>query len=176
MVFVAPRSRRDLSLPPPNTFGFVRVDSIKALGVSFTRKLSVTPHVEDLLAASAKTLFALRTLRQHGLQNSTVHDIFQATVVAKLTYASQAWWGYANADDRARLEGFMRRCVRLGFRSASSPTLANVCDEADDRLFTAINNNTRHLLRSLLPPAKDEHYNLRKRSHSFQLPADIFSK
>ena len=175
MVFVAPRSRRELSLPPPNTFGFVRVDSIKALGVSFTRKLSVTPHVEDLLAASAKTLFALRTLRQHGLQNSFVHDIFQATVVAKLTYASQAWWGYANADDRARLEGFMRRCVRLGFRSASSPTLANVCDEADDRLFSAINNNTRHLLRSLLPPAKDEHYNLRKRSHSFQLPVKTSS-
>ena len=175
IVFVAPRSRRELVLPPPNTFGFVRIDSIKALGVSFTRKLSVTPHVEDLLAACAKTLFALRTLRQHGLPSHIIHDVFQATVVGKLTYASPAWWGYANAADRARLEGFMRRCVRLDFRSASSPTFASVCDEADDRLFSAINNNPRHLLRTLLPPAKDEHYNLRKRSHSLQLPAKTSS-
>ena len=36
IVFVAPRSRRELTLPPPNTFGFV-----VRLGVSFTRKLSV---------------------------------------------------------------------------------------------------------------------------------------
>ena len=93
IVFVAPRSRRELTLPPPNTFGLVRIDSIKALGVSFTRKLSVTPHVDELLAVCAKTLFALRTLRQHGLPNPIIHDIFQATVVAKLVYASQAWWG-----------------------------------------------------------------------------------
>jgi len=30
---------------------------------------SVTPHVDELLSACAKTLFALRTLRQHGLPN-----------------------------------------------------------------------------------------------------------
>jgi len=171
IVFVAPRSRRELTLPTPNTVGFERTDSIKALGVSFTRKLSVTPHVDELLAVCSKTLFALRTLRQHGLPTHIIHDIFQATVIAKLTYASQAWWGYSNAADRARLEGFLRRCTRLGFRSASSPTLASVCDKADDRLFTLIISNPQHLLRPLLPPAKDEHYNLRKRSHSLHLPA-----
>ena len=122
-----------------------------------------------------KTIFALRTLRQHGLPTVIVHNIFQATVFAKLTYASQAWWGYSNAADRARLESFLHRCVRNGFRSASAPTLASVCDEADDRLFTLIQNNPRHLLLPLLPPAKDERYNLRKRSHSLQLPGKTSS-
>lgn len=170
IVFVAPRSRRESALPPQNTFGFKRTDSIKALGVSFTRKLSVTPHIDELLATCARTLFALRTLRQHGLPDVIIHDIFQATVVAKLTYASQAWWGYANAADRARLESFMRRCVRLGFRSANSTTLASICDKADVRLFKNISNNSHHLLRYLLPPTKNEHYSLRNRSHNYQLP------
>ena len=93
----------------------------------------------------------------------------------KLMYASQAWWGYSNAADRARLEGFLRRCVQLGFRLASSLTLASVCDEADDHLFTRIINNPRHLLRHLPWPAKDEHYNLRKRSHCLQLHAKTSS-
>ena len=71
---------------------------------------------------------------------------------------------------RARLEGFLRRCVRLGFRLASSLTLASVCDEADDRLFTCINHDSRHLLRPHLPLSRDDHYNLRKRQHNLQLP------
>ena len=92
-------------------------------------------------------------------------------LIAKLTYVPKAWWGYANAADRARLEGFLRRCVRLGFLSASSPTLGSVCDEADDRLFTCINHDPRHLLRPLLPPTRGDHCNLRKRHHNLQLPA-----
>ena len=69
-----------------------RIDVIEALGVSFTRKLSVTPpvtkQVDEVLAACAKTLFAWRTLRQQ-LPNVIIHDVFQATIVVKLTYASQ---------------------------------------------------------------------------------------
>ena len=78
--------------------------------------------------------------------------------------------GLPNAADLARLEGFLRRCVWLGFRLVSSPTLASVCDEADNRLFTCINHDPRHLLWPLLPPTRDDHYNMRKRHHNLQLP------
>ena len=144
VLVVALRSRRKLTVSPPLSYD-ERIDLTKTLGVSFTRKLSVTPHVDDLLAACAKTLFALRTLRHHSLSTAIIQDIFQATVVAKLTYASQAWWGNANAADRARLESFLRCCVRLGFRSTSSPTLASLCDVAEDRLFSSTINNPKHL-------------------------------
>ena len=130
----------------------------------------VTPHVDEILAACAKTLFALPTLRQHGLPNVIIH-IFQATVVAKLTYAPQAWWGYANAADCAHLEGFFRQCVLIGFWSASSPTLVSVCDVADDRLFSCINNDSWHLLWLLLLLTREDHYNLCERHHNPQLPA-----
>ena len=66
IVFIAPRCRRELAIPPPSC-GFDRIEHIKALGVTFTRKLSVNPPIDELLSACAKTLFVLRTLRQHGL-------------------------------------------------------------------------------------------------------------
>ena len=171
IVFVAPRSKRAVAIPSPAVPGFQRVDSIKILGVTISRRFSLTDHVDHLLAACAQTLFALRTLRQHGLPSDALQLVFQATVIARLSYASSAWWGFANAEDKARLEAFLSRSVRLGFRSASSPTLGIICAEADDRLFRRITCNTRHLLHALLPPPRDNHYELRDRNHSFILPS-----
>ena len=63
------------------------------------------------------------------LQNNALHAIFHATVVAKLSYASPAWWGCANAIDRARLEVFLRRSVQTQLRppQASVPKLTTSC-------------------------------------------------
>lgn len=172
MVFVAPRSRRETVIPPAAVPGFKRVDSLKVLGVTISRRFSVTGHIDHLLAACAQTLFALRTLRRHGLPTAALHTVFQATVVAKLAYASPAWWGYTNAADRARLESFLRRSVQFGHRAASAPTLATICAAADDKLFRHITSNTQHLLHPLLPPPRDDHYELRNRtSHNLILPA-----
>ena len=138
--------------------------------MTISRRFSVTHHVDDLLAACAQTLFALRTLRHHGLPEVALQAVFQATVVAKLSYASPAWWGFANAADRNRMEAFLRRSTHFGYRVDSSPTLASICADADDRLFSSITTNIRHLLYPLLPPPREQHYDLRERSHNFQLP------
>jgi hypothetical protein len=171
IAFVLPRSRRAVIVPPPAVPGFNRVDDIKALGVTISRRFSTTQHVDNLLAACAQTLYALRILRHHGLNSGSLQAIFQATVVAKLTYASPAWWGFASAADRCRLEAFLRRSATFGYRSASAPTLASLCGEADNKLFEHIRSNSAHLLHPLLPPLRDTHYNLRERAHDRQLPA-----
>jgi hypothetical protein len=59
--------------------------------VTISRRFSVAEHADNLLAACAQTLFALRTLRQHGLPTCAFQTVFQATVVAKLAYASPVW-------------------------------------------------------------------------------------
>ena len=59
----------------------------------------------------------MRTLKHYGLQAGALHAVFQATVVAKLSYASLAWWEYANTDDTATLEAFLRRWSKLGYRA-----------------------------------------------------------
>ena len=46
----------------------------------------------------------------------------------------------------------------------------SMCTAADDRLFTQVTCNTQHLLHDLLPPQREQHYYLRERPHSYQLP------
>ena len=169
IVFVSPRSRRDVTVPPPAVPGIVRTESLKVLGVTLNRRFSVEQHITHLLASCAQTLFALRTLRNHGLPTTALHIIFQATVVAKLCYASPAWWGFTSAADRGRLEAFFRRAVQFGYRDASAPSLTSLFEQADDKLFHSILCNSRHLLYSLLPPKRTEHYSLRERAHNLQL-------
>jgi len=76
------------------------------LGVTFSRKFSVLRHVSHLLPHYFQLLFALRTLRQHGLPADALQVVFQVIVVNKLSYAFPAWCGFASADDQNRLEAF----------------------------------------------------------------------
>jgi len=45
---------------------------------------------------------------------STIHVIFNAVVVAKLTYAASSWWSFTTAEDRQRLAAVIRRGIRSG--------------------------------------------------------------
>jgi len=110
----------------------------------------------------------------HGLPADALHVVFQATVANKLLYmyASPASWGFASADDRNRLEGFLQRSAKFGYR-ATSTTLASMCADADDQLLAKVPCNTHHLLHDLLPPLREQHYSLRERSHNYCLPDRI---
>jgi hypothetical protein len=154
-------------IPPSAVPGFARVESIKALGVTISRRFSVAQHVDAILAGCAQTLFALRTLRQHGMPHIALRAVFQATVVNKISYAASAWWGYTSAADRGRLEAFLRRAVSFGYRDASAPSLARICEQADEKLFSNILRNDKHLLRPLLPPERSQQYSLRRRRHNY---------
>jgi hypothetical protein len=87
-------SKRANVIPPPAVLEISRVDSIKALGVTVIRRFSVSHHVDAIiLAGCAQILFALRILRQHGMPDSTLRAVFQATVESKMSYAASAWGG-----------------------------------------------------------------------------------
>jgi len=124
---------------------------IKILGITFTSSLYGTLHAQSITAACAQTLYALCVLRKHGLCDDSLHDIFHAVAVAKLMYASNAWWGFSNANDRQKIFAFIRRCSRTGF---CSPDLANFHDlyiSSDEELFNKILTCPNHILRTLLP-------------------------
>ena len=152
IVFVRPRNRK-LTIPPPAVPGIQRVEQVKMLGVTFSRKFSVSLHVDELLTKCTQSLFALRTLRHHGLPLDALHTVFQAVVVNKLTYATPAWYGFTTAADRGRIDSFLRRSVKLGYRHVSLPSFDSMCecDNADELLSFKIVNNSHHLLYSLLP-------------------------
>ena len=125
------------------------------------------------LAAFARLLYALRVLRVHGLPQQSLNDVFRATIQAKILYASPAWSSFGTAADIVRLNSFLRRCRKLGY-SDGGMTFEDMCTVSDKQLFSRLINHTNHvlLLHRLLPPptTASQHYNLRPRRHTLQLP------
>ena len=95
--------------------------------VAWLLGLSVAEHVHTVISSSAQTLYALRVLRAHGMDDVSLQTIYRSVVIAKLTYASSAWWGFASASDLQRPEAFIRRSDRSGFVPANLSTFADLC-------------------------------------------------
>ena len=88
---------------------------MKVLGVTVTEKLSVAEHVDDVIKARARSMYAISVLRSHGMCASLLlQQVFQSVVISKLTYAAPAWWGFPTSADRLRFETFLRRAARSG--------------------------------------------------------------
>jgi len=51
----------------------------------------------------ATSLYALKTLKAHGLQGRALWDVTHATLVSQITYASPSWRGFIKAEETARL-------------------------------------------------------------------------
>jgi len=127
--------------------------------------------IDNIITSCACVLYGLHTLRSHGMPPPAIHAVFQSTALAKVTYASPAWWGFTNAVDRNRLEAFIRRADRHGYCAHTTPTLSLLCDKADKTLFDNIITNSTHPLHILLPPKVEKHHSTRSRSgHCYQLP------
>jgi len=97
----------------------------------------------------------MRILRAHGMATSTIHVIFNAVVVAKLTYAASSWWGFTTADDRQRLEAVIRRGIRSGLCAPDHMSLEDLVTDADDKLFNHILYSKYHVLHAILPGRSD---------------------
>jgi len=68
----------------------------------------------------------------------------------------------------SRLEAFLRRSSKFGYRASSSVTFAGICADTDRQLFARITSNSQHLLHHLLPPQRQLNYSLRDCSHNYQ--------
>ena len=108
--------------------------------------------------------YALCILCSHGIPETSLHDVFRATVISKLTYCAPSWSGACSAADRAKLESFISRCKRLGYCSHNQPSYSQLISDADDSFFKRIISYDGHILQSLLPdrPA----YSVRERTHN----------
>ena len=102
------------------------------------------------------------------MSDDSLREIYKAVVLAKLMYASPAWWGFTVASDRQQIDAFFRPGVRFGLYNAGDPTPSQLAKDADDTLFTRILANEHDVLKPLLPD---------KRSHGYSLhPGDTTSR
>lgn len=145
-----------------------RVQALKVLGVTMNHNLSVSDHVTNVIRSSAQTVHALRLLRAHGMADPSLHIVFRAVIVAKLTYAASAWWGFASASDRSRLEAVLRRGKRSGLCPVDVTTVADLVGRTDDDLFEKA-QHPHHVLNNLLPKETVSNYEFRHRRHNLEL-------
>lgn len=166
-IIFTPRGVRGKSLQLPPPFSTIeRVSKLKVLGVTINDRLTSTDHVTELLASCTKLVYALRVLKTNGLPHQSLLDVFRATVEAKLLYAVPAWSGFCTAADRVRLNSFLRRCWKLGYRDPDSPDIDTLFSDCDEQFFDRINHNSQHILQQYLPDRPDVNYSLRSRHHN----------
>jgi len=176
VVFTDNRRRRKKarSSPPlpPTIPGIERRDQLRMLGVTIANDFTVTAHVTELTAKCAQTQYALRVLRLHGLNKDALQNVFRSVVVARLLYAASVWHGLTRASDRQRINALFHRAHRQGYCPPDLPSFEELCDSADNELFGKAVKVLNHILHDLLhpPTTASQHYKLRHRTHSLQLP------
>ena len=100
-----------------------------------------------------------------------MHDVVRATTLAKMLYASQAWWGFTSQKEREALEVVLRRLIRGQYLPSDILTIEQQCLDADYRLFSAVQRNQGHVLHDMLPPKRHTGHGLRPRAHDREIPS-----
>ena len=169
MVISKPGSKR---LPAAATpAGIEHVSSIKVLGVTLQNNLRMNAHISEVISGCSSSLYALCVLRNHGLPPAALYEVCRASIMARLMYASPAWWGFANAGERSRHEGFIAKTMRFGYLPPTAPTAEELSRQADTTLFKAVTLDLHRVLHDLLPATRSHGHNLRARAHNYVLPA-----
>jgi len=153
-----------------------RATSIRMLCVTLTNHLSVSDHVRDVISRCTQSLHALKIMRCHGMSSDALKTVYKSVVLAKLLYSSPAWWGFATASDKGRIEAHVRRAVRLNLLLLlqmswitvlpshscggnlyhdTDHTVSQLAEDADDTLFENSLANPQHVLHHFLPSLAD---------------------
>ena len=107
-------------------------------------------------------------MRQHGLPEQSLNNVFKSAVIPKLLYAAPAWWGFLSLQNKARFEAFLKRAVKFGFYHEKDANASALVTATETKLFNKVTFLPYHALSYLLPPRKQTNYNLR--SCGFELP------
>ena len=170
-MIIFPTERQRSAHPPVALIPNInRVDSLKSFGVIIGKNLSMKEHIDAITASAAQSLYAIKLLRSHGLDAASCNTVCRATVVAKLTYASPSWWGFASASEKQRFQAIINRAIKWGYYNANNPSLEEICEKRETEFFELIQTNPTHILHQFLPSLKPTPYSFRPRSHSFYLP------
>src|SRR6218665_69458 len=124
--------RRSKALGPKDPFvrEAERVTTMRVLGVIINSKLSMSDHLDHLLASCALSIHALRMVRAHGLRVQLMHVVATMTTLASLMYASPSWWGYTSTHDRDRIDRLISRLKRGGYLPLGHPSFVELAEKS----------------------------------------------
>ena len=144
IIFHRPAAR-NLSIRP----GIERVKQATVLGIGVTDTLSTAAYVDRLLMQVNQRLYLLSLLQSSGLQRSSLHLLFNALVINKLTYAGQL-----TVDDKNRINAISRKATRRGL-TLPEFDIDTIIDKSDRKLFrqATIPENPRKFFSCLSAPS-----------------------
>jgi len=101
-------------------------------------------------------LYLLSLLQSSGLQRSSLHLLFNALVINKLTYALPAYAGQLTVDDKNRINAISRKAMRRGL-TLTAFDIDTIIDKSDRKLFRQATNSghSLHHLSPKKPPTTD---------------------
>ena len=170
IVFHRPKPSR--FIPPPCLNNVERVFCAKLLGVYIDSTFRFSEHVDFILRQCTQRMYALRTLRNRGLNLASLEVIFNALVLSRIIYAISSWGAYITAHDCSRFDKLMSRAVKFKYCSKVNKFEA-LLERADSILFRKA-NNSEHCLYNILPVVRNYAITLRDRGHPFTLPTCKF--
>src|SRR3989442_5080618 len=153
--------------PIPNV---PRVSSMVILGITITTNLSMEVHCATLAASANSFFYALQTLKIMGLKSEAIWTVCRATLISRLVYRSPVWRGFASLTQLDRLEALVRRAKRRDLYPPNGSSLAGIMDDANNKLFSRVLENDKHVQHHLLPPTKDLVYSLRPKGDKRVIP------
>jgi hypothetical protein len=175
IIFKNIKSRRKIN--PSILDGIETVDSIKILGVTFDNHLRFDKHVESLLKVIASRMFIVKRASYQVIRKVQLTIIFNGFVIPKLLYCSEIWSAYCNVKQKHKFDSIIKVAMKLGLLEKTN--FEKICSIKDQKLFTKVTSNQRHLLHDLLPAKRANRYNCRERFHNFSLPCvrtELFKK
>ena len=169
LIFTVSKRSKAEAVPP--IMGIERVSSLKCLGITLSTNFTFAEHIDTTVSSCSSNLFALKVLKTKGLPPKQIYKVFNATVLSKLVYASQFWWGFTSASDRDRLEAVVRRAIKSDLCSPDV-SIPDRCCSADEKLLNKVLCNPRHVLYQFIPPRRVSCYSTRSKGtlRDFILP------
>ena len=79
--------RKSAAQLPSTMPNIARVTSMKVFGVTLTNSLSVAEHVQAAISSCAQTLYALRILRAHGMDDTNLRTVYQSVSISVLFFS-----------------------------------------------------------------------------------------
>jgi len=166
IIFRRPNVRHIL-LPSPLA-GLEVVESLKFLGVFVNCQFNQAEHVRFIVSISNQRLYLLNILKHNGLFIHALDCLFKSLIVSRVVYAIEAWGNFVSREQQSVIDKMFKKAKKWKLCKDLN-TFDEIKNERMSRLFSKIRYSS-HCLHHLLPPLRDEFYQLRERTHPYKTP------
>jgi hypothetical protein len=120
-----------------------------------------------ILTTCGQRCYLLKTPRGQGISGCHINTVSQSLIISRLAYALPAWGGFLKQRQINKVDSFLARAFLFGY-TLKQTTLSNILCEADNKLYSSI-QNANHCIHNLLSAEKKLLMKLRN-AHCFELP------